>query len=241
MKKMILTAAVIAAAAMMTVSCNKDTENTGLSVDAEAINYPLSGGTYDINLTSGKPWKALYCAEWLTVTPESGTGDATITVGTDIWANEENREARLASVYFTDDADTVSVLIGQSNDNNSAVPGTGIVTSNTNYLHLSKFQILGVPREGSTYVIELDTGSDWWIENDHNWISISPTSGRSGWNSIWINVRAWVYPELLALKMGHHDSYADSEDTRTATFYVGYESQPGVVSRRPVKVTQRGR
>ena len=70
MKKMILTAAVIAAAAM-TVSCNKDTENTGLSVDAEAINYPLSGGTYDINLTSGKPWKALYCAEWLTVTPES--------------------------------------------------------------------------------------------------------------------------------------------------------------------------
>lgn len=54
MKKMILAAAVIAAAAM-TVSCNKDTENTGLGVDAEAINYPLSGGTYDINLTSGKP------------------------------------------------------------------------------------------------------------------------------------------------------------------------------------------
>ena len=33
MKKMILTAAVIAAA-VMTVSCNKDSENAGLGVDA---------------------------------------------------------------------------------------------------------------------------------------------------------------------------------------------------------------
>ena len=103
---MILAAAVIAAAAM-TVSCNKDTENTGLGVDAEAINYPLSGGTYDINLTSGKPWKALYCAEWLTVTPESGTGNATVTIAVDAWNNEDSEEARLAGVHLTDGIDTV--------------------------------------------------------------------------------------------------------------------------------------
>lgn len=56
MKKMILTAAVIAAAAM-TVSCNKDIDNTGLGVDVEVINYPLDGVTYDIHLTAETPWK----------------------------------------------------------------------------------------------------------------------------------------------------------------------------------------
>ncbi|HIR32814.1 MAG TPA: BACON domain-containing protein [Candidatus Coprenecus merdigallinarum] len=66
-----------------------------------------SGDTYDINLTSGKPWKALYCAEWLTVTPESGTSNATVTVGTDAWANEDSKNVRLACVYFTDGTDTV--------------------------------------------------------------------------------------------------------------------------------------
>lgn len=40
MNKLILTAAVIAAAAMTVSSCNKNTENTGLSVDAESISYP---------------------------------------------------------------------------------------------------------------------------------------------------------------------------------------------------------
>ena len=48
-----------------------------------------------------------YEAEWLTITPESGTGDATVTIGTDIWANEDSEEVRLADVYFTDDTDTV--------------------------------------------------------------------------------------------------------------------------------------
>ena len=240
MKKMILTAAVIAAA-VMTVSCNKDSENIGLSVDAEAINYPLSGGTYDINLTSGKPWKALFYAEWLTVTPESGAGDATVTVGTDIWANEDSEEVRLADVYFTDDTDTVSVLIGQSNDNNSA-PATGTVSNNTNYLYLSDYSIREVPYQGGSYVIGLNTNTNWWIENDNYWLTFSTTGGSYKAKEFTVIVRAWIYPDKLALTSEHHDSnFTFSEDTRTLTFYVAYESQPGVVSRRPVQVTQRGR
>lgn len=128
MNKLILAAAVIAAAAMTVSSCNKNTENTGLSVDAESISYPLSGGTFDINLTSGKPWKALYCTEWLTVTPESGEGDATVTIGVDPWANEDSEEARLAGVHLTDNTDTVLVLINQVNDDNFGRPSVDHVS-----------------------------------------------------------------------------------------------------------------
>ena len=140
MNKMILTAAVIAAAAL-TVSCEQNTENTGLSVDAESISYPLSGGTFDINLTSGKPWKALYCTEWLTVTPESGEGDATVTVGVEAWANEDSEEARLAGVHLTDNTDTILVLINQVNDDNFGIPSVDHVSRPSAYLRLSSNNI----------------------------------------------------------------------------------------------------
>ena len=207
MKKMILTAAVIAAAAM-TVSCNKTDENTGLGVDVEAINYPLSGGTYDISLTSGKPWEALYCAEWLTVTPESGTGDATVTVGTDTWANEDSEEVRLAGVYFTDGTDTVSVLIGQVNDDNYTsvtVPEVDHVTRGYFYLNVSSNNIQS-PSQGGTYTITIDTNTNWEIHCDADWLSLSPMSGYSGINSLTVSTQEWINP--------------DNEESRTATFRI---------------------
>ena len=229
MKKMILTAAVITAA-VTTVSCNKNTESTGLTVDSDAINYPLSGGTYDINLTSGKPWNALYCAEWLTVTPESGTGDATVTVGTDTWANEDSEEARIASVYFTDGTDTVTVLIGQINDDNysgiSAPEVDHVIRPRFDYLNVSNDNIQ-FPPQGGSYIIYVDTIADWWwIENDTDWLSFSPTEGPRGWQAFTVYVQEWENP--------------DNEESRTATFKVEWKSRPesDSFSYYPIVVTQ---
>lgn len=229
MKKMILAAAVIAAAAM-TVSCNKDTESTGLGVDAEAINYPLSGGTYDINLTSGKPWKALYCAEWLTVTPESGTGNATVTIAVDAWNNEDSEEARIAGVHLTDGIDTVAVLIGQINDDNysgiSAPEVDHVIRPHFDYLNVSNDNIQ-FPSQGGSYIIYVDTDTDWWwIENDTDWLSFSPTGGPRGWQAFTVYVQEWENP--------------DNEENRTATFKVEWKTRPesDSFSYYPIVVTQ---
>lgn len=192
MNKLILTAAVIAAAAMTVSSCNKDTENTGLSVDAESISYPLSGGTYDINLASGKPWKALYCTEWLTVTPESGEGNATVTISVDAWANEDSEESRLASVYFTDNTDTVAVLIGQINDDNISVPEKEHFTRG-NYI-IADCSTLHFPVHGGSYTINVDSYFGWIIECDADWISFSPACGPNGYGSFIATVQEWSNP-----------------------------------------------
>ena len=209
MKKMILTAAAIIAAAAMTVSCNKNSENTGLGVDAETISYPLSGGTFDINLTSGKPWKALYCTEWLTVTPESGTGNATVTVSTDAWANEDSEESRLASVYFTDNTDTVAVLIGQINDDNISVPEKEHFTRG-NYI-IADCNTLHFPVHGGSYTINVDSHFGWIIECDADWISFSAKEGNY-WKEITVNVSEWENP--------------GSEEKRSAAFHVRYYQPP---------------
>ena len=212
MKKMILTAAAIIAAAM-TVSCNKDTENTGLTVDTDAISYPLSGGTYDISLTSGKPWKALYCTEWLTVTPESGTGDATVTVGTDTWANEDSEDARLACVYFTDGTDTVSVLIGQINDDNY-LPVDHVSRYDNDYLDDDYLNAscgkVSFPLQGGEYTLTVDSNVRWEIQCDADWLSFSPMSCYSGFNNLTVSAQEWTNP--------------DNEESRTATFRIYYSA-----------------
>ena len=210
MNKLILTAAVIAAAAMTVSSCNKNTENTGLSVDAEAISYPLSGGTYDINLTSGKPWKALYCTEWLTVTPESGEGDATVTIGVDPWVNEDSEEARLAGVHLTDNTDTVLVLINQVNDDNFGRPSVDHVSRPSAYLRLSSNNIQS-PSQGGAFTISIDSNTGWEIICDADWISLSAKEG-SYWKEITVNVSEWENP--------------GNEEKRSAAFHVRYYQPP---------------
>ena len=210
MKKMILTAAVITAAVALTVSCEQNTENTGLSVDAEAISYPLSGGTFDINLTSGKPWKALYCTEWLTVTPESGTGNATVTISVDAWANEDSEEARLAGVHLTDNTDTVLVLINQVNDDNFEMPVGDHISRPSAYLRLSSNNIQS-PAQGGSYTIAIDSDTSWEIVCDADWISLSTTKGNY-WKEITVNVSEWENP--------------GSEEKRSAAFHVRYYQPP---------------
>ena len=210
MKKMILTAAVITAAVALTVSCEQNTENTGLSVDAEAISYPLSGGTFDINLTSEKPWKALYCTEWLTVTPESGEGDATVTIGVDPWANEDSEEARLAGVHLTDNTDTVLVLINQVNDDNFERPIGDHISRPSAYLRLSSNNIQS-PAQGGSYIIAIDSNTGWEIECDADWISFSAKEGNY-WEEITVNVSEWENP--------------GNEEKRSAAFHVRYYQPP---------------
>lgn len=108
------------------------------------------------------------------------------------------------------------------------------VTRGYFYLNVSSNNIQS-PSQGGTYtitidtntnweIINIDTDTDWWIENDTDWLSFSPTGGPSGWNGTTVYVHEWENP--------------DNEESRTATFNVGYESQSGIFNRKSVVVTQ---
>ena len=46
-----------------------------LEISEEEIVAPKEGGTYNITVNSSEKWTATYSADWLTVSPTSGTGD----------------------------------------------------------------------------------------------------------------------------------------------------------------------
>lgn len=210
MKKLIFAAAMAATVLLLPVSCNKNEEDLTISTDCEALVYPPAGGTYDIKLTTENSWKFLGCADWLSVNPESGTGDATVTVIVDEWPNEELEKMRNAGAYFTDGIDTALVVINQVSDDNYDYPApvgdhAARGSGSYKYLNIDSPSPL-VVSPGSPETVGVDSSAPWHIEGGADWITITPTSGGSGYSTFTVSVSEWENP--------------GNNDVRQATIYV---------------------
>ena len=193
MKKLIFAAAMAATVLLLPVSCNKNEEDLTISTDCEALVYPPAGGTYDIKLTTENSWKFLGCADWLSVNPESGTGDATVTVIVDEWPNEELEKMRNAGAYFTDGIDTALVVINQVSDDNISAPDVDHAyrgDGSDQYLNLDCGSLL-IVSPNSPKTVGVDSPAPWHIEGGADWITITPASGGSGYSTFTVSVSGW--------------------------------------------------
>ena len=76
MKRLHLSLFVVAIACLL-VGCRKPAE---VSFDIQSQTIAAEGGTYSVELKSNGDWSIDATAEWLTVSPTSGHGDATLTL-----------------------------------------------------------------------------------------------------------------------------------------------------------------
>lgn len=193
MKKLIFAAAMAATVLLLPVSCNKNEEGLTISTDCEALVYPPAGGTYDIKLTTENSWKFLGCADWLSVNPESGTGDATVTVIVDEWPNEELEKMRNAGAYFTDGIDTALVVINQVSDDNISAPDVDHAyrgDGSDQYLNLDCGSPL-IVSPNSPKTVGVDSPAPWHIDGVEDWFTVSPASGGSGYSTFTVSVSGW--------------------------------------------------
>lgn len=82
--------ALMAFAALMFTACNKEKGNTpddpnekqskSISCSKDTIESTLQGGTFSVSITSKGNWSATSDAQWIEVTPNSGVGDAFVTI-----------------------------------------------------------------------------------------------------------------------------------------------------------------
>lgn len=194
--KILILAAAMAATVLLSVSCNKNEEGLTISTDCETIAFPLAGGSIDIKLITDNSWKFLGCADWLRVNPESGTGDATVTVIVDEWANEEIEEARSAGAYFTDGIDTALVVINQVSDDNISAPDVDHAyrgDGSDQYLNLDCGSPLIVSPD-SPKTVGVDSPAPWHIDGVEDWFTVSPSSGGSGYSTFTVSVSGWENP-----------------------------------------------
>jgi hypothetical protein len=113
----------------LVVSCEQNEDNA-FSVEYTPVSLSPQGGEISFTIhTSGK-WKAEQTASWLTLRPETGEGDQTVTVA--VAANtdaELNTRLRTANIYIIAGAHTSSIAVVQLG-HEQPFPGTPSITGN---------------------------------------------------------------------------------------------------------------
>ena len=84
----------VAAVALSLIGCQKAVE---VSFDGDMQEFEAQGDTIEVTLKSNGEWTLASAAEWLTVTPMSGSGDATLTLTAEANTTNEPRSAEITA------------------------------------------------------------------------------------------------------------------------------------------------
>ena len=108
-------------AALGFVACEEQGDdvvaNPTVEVSTKSLNFPMEEGSQSVNITANSDWKVECDADWVTITPAHGTGDATITVAVAMNDTDDVRETtvKVIALHKTYGAwDTKKIAVKQS-------------------------------------------------------------------------------------------------------------------------------
>ncbi|MDR0433289.1 MAG: hypothetical protein LBH48_08325, partial [Bifidobacteriaceae bacterium] len=139
-----------------------------LEVDTLSVTPGLwapygSASTTTVNLTTnGRPWRVTSTPAWVTASPNSGTGSATVMLTA---RANPGTSLRSGIVAFASGAATAQVNIAQG-------PSPTVSVSRTTW---------SAPGAGGSVSATVTTNqADWTATSDAGWLTVTPTSGPSG-------------------------------------------------------------
>jgi hypothetical protein len=149
------------------VSVNQSHES-GLvfSVSPLELNMPYTGGTETLTVTSTIAWTANVESDWMTLSLNSGDGDAEVTVNVAENADFVGRESKVEFVYTFPGGSVgrTIVLVRQE-----AAPDPHFLTVSPQEFSFGK--------EGGTAEITVECDVDWTVDLQSDWVSVSANSG----------------------------------------------------------------
>ena len=131
------------------------------SVSSEEISIPSEGDTKSIDIESNTNWKAKCDAEWISLSPTSGSkGETTMSVST-----EENpyAESRTTTITIVDNNQKELAKINVTQQGSSA------------YINLSNNSI--AVKFNIPYTLNIESTVTWAAEYDADIVSVTPNSG----------------------------------------------------------------
>jgi len=75
-----------------------------------SLLFPVKGGEKTVSLVSFSPWTATCTADWVTVTPASGEGNATVTI-TVSEGNKDSKETLTTTISFQNNTSTTQLTV----------------------------------------------------------------------------------------------------------------------------------
>ncbi|MDR1295423.1 MAG: hypothetical protein LBK59_10840, partial [Bifidobacteriaceae bacterium] len=135
------------------------------SIEVNPRSWSPSGSPSSITITvdtDGSPWRVSSLPPWITASPLTGVGDATVTLTA---AVNTVSGSRTGTVVFATDRDSVAVPVTQG------PPPT---------LSVSRTSWSAPARGGSTTATVTTNHTGWSASSDVPWLSVTPSSGTSG-------------------------------------------------------------
>ena len=170
MKKIIRTAAVFAAAAMLFSCGTTDLIVPEVSVTPTSLSAEGTANTVTFTVTANTSWEVTSDAEWLKFFPVGVKGAVKdYTVNVIVPANEG--EARTAVITVTCGGIATATL----SFNQAATPSAYVTVDNSE---------LDMFARGQTRGMKINSNFDWTAEIEGEWISITPASGKAGETTI---------------------------------------------------------
>jgi|GEM_PF-982389 len=138
------------------------TENDGFSIDAATVSVgSAEGSTATAGLKANVSWTATSDQNWLTVSPDSGTADATLTF------------TAAANTATTERTATVTVSAEGVSDQTITVTQEAVAAT----LSVSPSAVSVSKEEGSTATASVTSNTSWAVTADQSWLTVSPSGG----------------------------------------------------------------
>lgn len=102
-------------------SSTTNNSNGNLSLSSQSYSFSSSGGSYVISITADGNWTASTSQTWISVSPNSGIGNKTVTIYV---ASNSSTSSRSGTITFTSNNLTQTFLVNQSGSSSSNGGGT---------------------------------------------------------------------------------------------------------------------
>lgn len=152
----------------LTITINQ--EGITLITDTKSLSFTADAQQQQLNISCNNSWKVNTKPEWLTVSEESGKGDATLTLSVpDYWETNE-RSGKLVLVAEANEQISQTVNISQSGRT------IGDIVSEL------RFDV-----NGGEKTVTIETDGQWTANTSAEWLTLSVTEGKG---NVTLNVRA---------------------------------------------------
>ena len=158
----------LASAALLLGACTKD-EDPSLKVSPESLAFDGSASSKNVTIESNTAWEITGIKDWVSINKTSGNGNETIIV----------------TVLENDGLDRECTV----NISSSAAPAT-IKISQTGRPNLNVSEKdLEFGSEAGEKEVTVKTNKDWTVQNNCDWITVTPSSGKASDSEQTVNLR----------------------------------------------------
>lgn len=160
----------VATMACFVIACHKPVE---VSFAPQSLTAEAAGGTYSVELKSNGNWTLELASEWLTVSPVSGNGDATLTVSVTPNTTYQTRSVEINATT----KDNVAVL--KVNQEAETIPVSSIILDPS---------AIECDQEGGIFEVVVKTQMTWSVSELPEWVACSVMEGV-GMDTLQVSIR----------------------------------------------------